>query len=105
MRTPGIDFRHTSTNHIMETAAVLGIEAARTKIIDEIKFTVGQYGIQIDNRHIQLLADEMTYKGQVLGITRFGIQKMKKSVLMLASFEMTTDHLYNSAIQCKQDKI
>ena len=52
MRTPGIDFRQTSTNHIMETAAVLGIEAARTKIIDEIKFTVGQYGIQIDNRHI-----------------------------------------------------
>ena len=47
----------------------------------------------------------MTYKGQVLGITRFGIQKMKKSVLMLASFEMTTDHLYNSAIQCKEDEI
>ena len=47
----------------------------------------------------------MTYKGQILGITRFGIQKMKKSVLMLASFEMTTDHLYNSAIQCKKDDI
>lgn len=47
----------------------------------------------------------MTYKGQVLGITRFGIQKMKQSVLMLASFEMTTDHLYNSAIQCKKDNI
>ena len=98
MRTPGIDYRKTSTNHIMETAEVLGIEAARNVIIDEIKFTIGQYGIQIDNRHVQLLADEMTYKGQVLGITRFGIQKMKQSVLMLASFEMTTDHLYNSAI-------
>ena len=52
----------------------------------------------MDRRHVSLLADEMTYKGQVLGITRFGIQKMKNSVLMLASFEMTTDHLYNSAI-------
>ena len=30
---------------------------------------------------------------------------MKQSVLMLASFEMTTDHLYNSAIQCKKDDI
>lgn len=30
---------------------------------------------------------------------------MKQSVLMLASFEMTTDHLYNSAIQCKKDNI
>ena len=73
MRTPGIDYRHTSTNHIMETAEVLGIEAARNCIIEEIKFTIGQYGIQIDNRHVQLLADEMTFKGQVLGITRFGI--------------------------------
>ena len=30
---------------------------------------------------------------------------MKSSTLMLASFEMTTDHLYNSAIQCKKDDI
>jgi DNA-directed RNA polymerase III subunit RPC1 len=30
---------------------------------------------------------------------------MKSSTLMLASFEMTTDHLYNSAVQCKQDDI
>lgn len=30
---------------------------------------------------------------------------MKKSVLMLASFEMTTEHLYNSAIQCKSDEV
>lgn len=63
MRTPGIDYRKTNTNHIMETAQVLGIEAARSCIISQINFTVGQYGIKIDNRHIQLLADEMTYKG------------------------------------------
>jgi hypothetical protein len=37
-----------------------------------------------------LLADVMTYKGEVLGITRFGMAKMKDSVLMLASFEKTT---------------
>ena len=57
MRTPGIDFRKTTTNHILEMQEVLGIEAARSCIIDEIKFTMGEYGIQIDNRHIQLLAD------------------------------------------------
>ena len=33
MRIPGIDHRATSTNHIMETAQVLGIEAARRQII------------------------------------------------------------------------
>jgi hypothetical protein len=38
-------------------------------------------------------------KGEVLGITRFGIAKMKDSVLMLASFEKTTDHLFEAAIR------
>lgn len=47
----------------------------------------------------------MTFKGQVLGITRFGVSKMKNSTLMLASFEMTTDHLYDSAVHCKRDDI
>lgn len=52
MRVPGIDFTRTSTNHILEMCDVLGIEAARQCIVDEIKFTMGEYGIQIDNRHI-----------------------------------------------------
>ncbi|KAK3283972.1 DNA-directed RNA polymerase III subunit RPC1 [Cymbomonas tetramitiformis] len=34
---------------------------------------------------------------KVLGITRFGIAKMKDNVLMLASFEKTTDHLFDAS--------
>ena len=41
--------------------------------------------MSIDKRHIMLLADLMTYRGEVLGITRHGLAKMKESVLMLAS--------------------
>jgi hypothetical protein len=37
-------------------------------------------------------------QGEVLGITRFGIAKMKQSVLMLASFEKTVDYLFNAAV-------
>jgi hypothetical protein len=77
----------------METAAVLGIEAARQTIYNEIQHTMQSHGMSIDPRHVMLLGDVMTYKGEVLGITRFGVQKMKDSVLMLASFEKTTDHL------------
>jgi len=84
---------------------VLGIEAARQTIINEIKYTMESHGMNIDIRHMQLLAEVMTFKGQVLGITRFGVSKMKNSTLMLASFEMTTDHLYNSAVHCKKDEI
>lgn len=62
-------------------------------VINAVLITLGvllacrSYGIGIDPRHLQLLADTMTYRGEVLGITRFGIAKMKDSVLMLASFE------------------
>ena len=54
---------------------------------------------------MELLADVMTYKGEVLGITRFGVAKMKDSVLMLASFEKTTDHLFDAAAYGKTDEI
>ena len=83
--TYGVDPRHSYSNNIIEVAATLGIEAARTMIIKEIKTTMEHHGISIDERHLKLLADTMTYKGEVLGITRFGLAKMKESSLMLAS--------------------
>lgn len=63
------------------------------------------HGMSIDVRHSMLLSDVMTYKGEVLGITRFGLARMKDSVLMLASFEKTTDHLFDAAIHGRRDPI
>ena len=52
MCTPGIDFRFTKSNHIMEIEEVLGIEAARQTIINEIQYTMQSHGMNIDPRHI-----------------------------------------------------
>ncbi|XP_042421981.1 DNA-directed RNA polymerase III subunit 1-like isoform X2 [Zingiber officinale] len=105
MGTLGIDGRKTTSNHVMEVVRTLGIEASRTSIINEIKFTMNSHGMSIDLRHMMLLADLMTYKGEVLGITRFGISKMKESVLMLASFEKTAEHLFNASYAGRDDQI
>lgn len=105
MTTEGVVGVQTTSNHIMEVQAVLGIEAARQTIANEIQYTMSKHGMTIDNRHVILLADIMTFRGEVLGITRFGIAKMKDSVLMLASFEKTTDHLFDAARFSKQDDI
>lgn len=105
MGTPGIDGTRTKTNHVMEVQSTLGIEAARSTIMYEIQYTMSSHGMSIDARHTMLLADCMTYKGEVLGITRFGIAKMKDSVLMLASFEKTTDHLFDAALHGRIDDI
>jgi len=105
MGSPGIDGRHTTTNHVLEIEQVLGVEAARTQISAEISYIMNAYGIGIDSRHLLLLSDVMTFKGEVLGITRFGVSKMRESVLMLASFEKTTDHLFDAAVRSRTDQV
>jgi len=105
MGSPGIDGRRTTTNHVIEVEQTLGVEAARTQISSEISYIMNAYGIGIDCRHLLLLSDVMTFKGEVLGITRFGVSKMRESVLMLASFEKTTDHLFDAAAHGRADAI
>jgi DNA-directed RNA polymerase III subunit RPC1 len=105
MGSPGVDGRLTTTNHIIEVEQTLGVEAARTQISSEISYIMNAYGIGIDSRHLLLLSDVMTFKGEVLGITRFGVSKMRESVLMLASFEKTTDHLFDAAVHSRTDAI
>lgn len=48
---------------------------------------------------------EFPEQGEILGITRYGIAKMKSSVLMLASFEKTAEHLFNASYSGRQDQI
>lgn len=54
---------------------------------------------------LEVLLAKPLMQGQVLGITRFGVAKMKDSVLMLASFEKTTDHLFDASAMGKTDNI
>ncbi|KAI3860800.1 hypothetical protein MKX03_033902 [Papaver bracteatum] len=105
MGIPGVKGEETTSNHIIEVQQTLGIEAARRCIIEEIQHIMKEYRMTIDVRHMMLLADVMTSNGEVLGITRFGIQKMKESVLMLASFEKTQDHLFNGSLNGRVDMI
>jgi DNA-directed RNA polymerase III subunit RPC1 len=58
----GIVGEHTSSNHVIEVAQVLGIEAARLTIINEIQYTMKNHSMNIDPRHVMLLGDVMTYK-------------------------------------------
>ena len=105
MGAVGVDGVNCTTNHVAEVESVLGIEAARVSIVSEVSYIMSAYGIGIDPRHLLLLADVMTFKGMVLGITRFGVSKMRESVLMLASFERTTDHLFDAAVHGRSDQI
>ncbi|XP_025987632.1 DNA-directed RNA polymerase III subunit RPC1 isoform X2 [Solenopsis invicta] len=105
MATRGVNGEKTTSNNTIEVFKTLGIEAARTTIMLEIKSVMENHGISIDHRHLMLLADLMTSRGEVLGITRQGLAKMKESVLNLASFEKTADHLFDAAYYGQKDII
>ncbi|XP_033975443.1 LOW QUALITY PROTEIN: DNA-directed RNA polymerase III subunit RPC1 [Trematomus bernacchii] len=105
MATHGVKGSKTTSNNTYEVEKTLGIEAARSTIINEIQYTMSNHGMSIDRRHVMLLADLMSYKGEILGITRFGLAKMKESVLMLASFEKTADHLFDAAYFGQKDSV
>lgn len=62
MGAPGVHGPETVTNNIIEVMEVLGIEAARTMIANEITYIMSAYGIHIDQRHLMLLSDVMTFK-------------------------------------------
>lgn len=62
MGIEGVDGRKTTSNHVIEVQQTLGIEAARKCIIEEIKYTMESHGMNIDIRHMMLLADVMTFR-------------------------------------------
>jgi DNA-directed RNA polymerase III subunit RPC1 len=99
----GVDGTRVTCNHVAVVEQALGIEAARATIVAEIQSIMKAYSLSIDTRHVYLLADVMTHRGTVLGITRYGIQKMNNGVLTMASFERTTEHLYNAALFQRRD--
>lgn len=100
-----VDGTRTITNDIFEIYNVLGIEAARQAIIDEACKVIGAQGLNIDIRHIMLVADTMCAGGDVKGITRYGIVSEKASVLARASFETPIRHIVNAALSGEEDRL
>lgn len=100
---PEVDTSRTVSNDIFEIYAVLGIEAARQTIIDEVYKVVESQGLNIDIRHIMIVADLMCSSGFVKGITRFGVVSDKSSVLARSSFETPIKHMINAALEGEED--
>ncbi|MFH1750105.1 MAG: DNA-directed RNA polymerase subunit A' [Candidatus Micrarchaeota archaeon] len=100
-----VDASKTTSNDIMEVQRVLGIEAARSSIIAEIQKVLKAQELKVDHRHISLIADVMTYKGEVKSIGRHGLAGEKASVLARAAFEETAKHLINACIAGEKDEL
>jgi DNA-directed RNA polymerase subunit A" len=98
-----VDDKRTITNDIYETERVLGIEAARDVIIKEALKTLQEQGLDVDIRHVMLVGDIMTFKGDVSSIGRYGVAGAKTSILARAAFEETIKHLVKASIRNEVD--
>jgi len=93
------------SNDLYEVAEVFGIEAARQLIINEIQTTIKSQGLDIDIRHLKLVADAMTNSGLIKGVTRMGIIAQKSSILARATFETPVKQFVNATIKGSSDKL
>jgi len=105
LKLEGVDLEKVFTNDIIETSKVLGVEAGRNLIVTELKKVLDDNGIKVDIRHIMLLADLMTFSGEVKGIVRTGITKGKASPFARAAFEETTKHLLEAAFKGEKENL
>ena len=80
----GIDRSRTYTNNIMEIYEFLGVEAARQAIVNELQATLDGARLEVDTRHLLMVADVMTSEGEVRAIGRHGVSGSKHSILARA---------------------
>ena len=102
---PFVDTITTISNDINEICSLLGIEAARSILIEEIIDVISEGAGYINSRHVGLLCDTMTSKGFITSINRQGINRGDVGPLAKCSFEDTTDQLIKASIFGERDKL
>jgi len=105
LEVAGINPHRIYTNNLREIYQVLGIEATRNAIIREAMHVLDEQGMDVDVRHIVLVADMMTADGVIRQIGRHGISGSKNSALARAAFEVTINHLLGAGIAGAKDPL
>lgn len=100
-----IDSTRIYSNDIHAIYDLFGIEAARNVIINELMEVVRGQGLSVNERHVLLIADVMTYSGEPKGMTRYGIVADKANVLTKASFETPLKHLSKGALLNERNRL
>ncbi|KAJ3342246.1 DNA-directed RNA polymerase II subunit rpb1 [Entophlyctis luteolus] len=93
----GVNANITTTNSVIEVFDVLGIEATRAALLNELRGVINSDGSYVNYRHLALLSDVMCQNGRLMSITRHGINRTDAGVLARCSFEETVELLFESA--------
>ena len=101
-----VDHARTVSNDIPEIFKVLGIEAVRRALVNEIRGTIAASGGgYINYRHLSILVDSMTIRGYVMPITRHGLLSTNYGDLMKSSYEQTVEVLLKASALARVDRL
>lgn len=92
-----LDVNHIYSNNIHLMLKTYGVEVARKTIIKEVQDVFKIYGVEIDYRHLSLIADYMTHSGDYRPMSRHGMISESLSPLMKMSFETPSKFIVESA--------
>jgi len=91
------DLKRMYSNDIYSTLRTYGVEMARCSIVQEMDAVFKAYKIGVDKRHLELIADYMTFDGGFKPFNRKGIST-NSSPLLKASFETTASFISDAAL-------
>ena len=93
------------TNDVWRIYCTLGIEAARSAYLIEIRNILAFYGIYVNVRHILLVIDWMTHIGTPTPFTRHGIRNVDESPLKRGTFEEVVSVFTDAAVYNETDNL
>jgi len=103
MNHPAVDGTKLYSTNVWDVYEVLGIEATRAILYNEINGLFESVGVNY--RHLCLLCDVMTRFGKLMSIDRYGINKNDIGTLAKASFEETEKILLKAALFGEVDPV
>jgi DNA-directed RNA polymerase II subunit RPB1 len=98
-----IDNKRTISNDIIEIYNILGIEAARQSIYNELVEVVEFDGTYINYHNYSVLVDRMTFTNKLISIFRHGINNDNIGPIAKASFEETPEMFLKAARHAELD--
>ena len=103
MNHPAVDGTKLYSTNVWDVYEVLGIEATRAILFNEIHGLFESVGVNY--RHLCLLCDVITRFGRLMSIDRYGINKNDIGTLAKASFEETEKILLKAALFGEVDPV
>lgn len=99
MSVDDVDHRRTVSNHVLQIFEVLGIEAVRAALLNELRTVISFGGSYVNYRHLAMLIDVMTARGHLMAITRHGINRVESGFVSIVSVDQQLSADIGNAFQ------